>query len=101
MADPVKVPPGVAGVLIDADGRVMASATSFAVSGPGGFSQRDAQKHYVRTALANRMAIHLMGQTIGGVFAGYEAGQMMDRLIDQLKWRVSYFDIAPEDAGNG
>ncbi len=96
MADE-KIPPGVSAIFI-ADGRVIAHASDFNQSRPGGFTVQEAQEHRVRTRLAHAVIRELSSPLLANSIDSYLAEQ----ILRAIPGKVHILPIgANADSANG
>lgn len=94
MADE-KIPPGVSAIFI-ADGRVIAQASDFNQSRPGGFTTREAQEHRVRTRLAHAVIRELSSPLLANNVDSY----MAEQILRAIPGKIYIMPIGSSDSAN-
>jgi len=82
-------PQGVVAIVTRPDGFTHA-ANDFGLSGYGGFKSWEAQKHRAHEALARAVIDAYCSPIIGEMLRGYDERQILNRLIHEKKWRLTY-----------
>lgn len=90
-------PPGVVMVLVNADGREVASAAYFGRNCPGGFRLLEAQKHYCRERLATETVARLCAFDVRDVMGSYDAEALVRKLCDQKKYQLHTIIVGHPD----
>lgn len=93
----MSAPKGVVSVLMDKDGRVIASSSDFERHGYGGFSLEESQRRRSRGILAQDMVRELCGPIIRQVVTSYDATEMMDALCRHHGFTVAVVTIGHDD----
>lgn len=88
-----ETPKGVVAILLNDEGRTIASVTDFDTQSYGGFKLVDAQRHRVRTRLANEMVLQMSIPDFAKAMRGYDAERLMDQLVSQHGYRISVVEI--------
>ncbi len=76
-----------AGILIDPEGRVMASA------GTSEFDREEDRGMFIRRELAGKLAANLTYGDVREWLGGYRAEELMRWLEREKKWRVHIVDV--------
>lgn len=87
-------PKGVTAVLIDPQGRVVASASDFNRGGSAGISQREAQRYRVKTACAvDYVTAACNGYVAEAIRRGYPGAEgLMQKLVSDSGFRLHFIE---------
>jgi hypothetical protein len=89
-------PKGVVAVLVGPDGRAVASASDFDLSGYGGYSLEEGQTHRIRDAIAHRVAEAMASSDFTKNMSTYERRKVVEAMIAKDGYRLHIIPIGHE-----
>jgi hypothetical protein len=86
------IPQGLVGMIL-VDGRIVATATDFDQSKPGGFKLIDAQRRRIRYALGKKLIENYGGSVMSRLFDSEECYDLINEIERGYKPGFSYHEI--------
>lgn len=88
-----RIPPGVVGVVVDAEGRAIASATDFYPDRPGGCALWEGQEQRLRQTLKAKTLDAYCSPVVAHALDAYTIGQVFDQVKRKHGLRIHYVAV--------